>query len=187
MTATLTTATVASAAIWLNAIALLAQDGTTIRPVPQTRWESCDEMHDYYVRRFESSPGFGMSRMAQPLMLDRSGVLDLGRMSYAVQSVELVGLLHRSTPVVYVPMMHGTKIDPSFESRDLTDFEKNSLDAFLGGSDIASTGGDKAGRLRCTGTLRAKASCLGCHKSKKAGDLLGAFTYTLRSVPQQPE
>ena len=29
-------------------------------------WESCEEMHDSYVKRFVSAEGFGMSRMMPP-------------------------------------------------------------------------------------------------------------------------
>jgi hypothetical protein len=34
------------------------------------------------------------------------------------------------------------------------------------------------------GSLRAKDSCVSCHRDKKIGDLLGAFTYRLRVLPK---
>jgi Protein of unknown function (DUF3365) len=34
-------------------------------------------------------------------------------------------------------------------------------------------------RLRVVGAIRAGGECLGCHKDKRAGDMLGAFVYTL--------
>ena len=50
-------------------------------------WESCEEMHDSYVKRFVSAEGFGMSRMMTPHMRDLSGVLDLGRTRYSIESI----------------------------------------------------------------------------------------------------
>jgi hypothetical protein len=136
-------------------------------------------MHDMYVHRFEGLQGFGLSRMLQPPMFDRSGVLDDGKTQYSLDSIELVGLLKLDTPVVYMPTRHGDRPQPEgFKSRTLTNFEKDSLAAFRQGQDMASADGDKA--LRCVGALRAKDSCLRCHKDRSVGDLLGAFTYTLR-------
>ena len=68
------------------------QDKRVLTPFEPT-WETCGEMHDNYVDRFASSPGFGLSRMWQPPMLDRSGVLDFGRSRYSIENIELVGLL----------------------------------------------------------------------------------------------
>jgi hypothetical protein len=142
-------------------------------------------MHDTYVARFEGAPGFGLSRMLQTPMLDRSGVLDLGRTRYALDSVELVGLIHREVPVVYTPRLHNSGFDAKvFESRPLSDFETESLGGFQTGKGIASTPEGKPGAMHCIGALRAKDSCLACHKAARAGDLLGAFTYTLRPLPQ---
>jgi len=144
-------------------------------------------MHDFYVARFESTPGFGLSRMAQPPMLDRSGTLDAGRRQYKIESIELVGLMQRETPVVYVPWNHGFKLaETAFKDRALTPFETESLAALRAGKDMTSKGDkdDKAGQLACVGALRAKSSCLQCHRSKKPGDLLGAFSYSLRSSPK---
>jgi hypothetical protein len=182
MNTTRITTALASAAIILSATVFSAQD-TRIAPVrPPTTWESCDQMHDTYVQRFQGLEGFGLSRMAQPPMLDRAGVLDLCHTRYAIESIELVGLIRRETPVVYVPARHGLSPEPtSFTSRDLTGFEKESIAAFRTGKDMASAESGQAGGLRCVGSLRAKESCLKCHKSNQAGDLLGAFTYLLRA------
>jgi hypothetical protein len=141
-------------------------------------------MHDTYVARFEAAPGFGLSRMWRPPMLERSGVLDLGRARYSIEQHELVGLLKVNPPAVYVPDWHGAT-PVGFTSRALTDFEKQSLASFRAGKDLASADGEESGTLRCIGALRAKETCLRCHKDKKAGDLLGAFTYRLRALSQR--
>jgi hypothetical protein len=166
-------------AVLVGAAFLNAQNVVTpARPDPV--WESCEEMHDTYVARFDSSIGFGLSRMARPQMLDRAGTVDLGQTKYSIQSIELIGLLNRPAPVVYVPLMHGATVDSkTAQSRPLTDFEQDSLSAFRGGKGIASTP-EKSGTMRCMGALHANESCLRCHKDKKAGDMLGAFTYELR-------
>ena len=175
VTATLLGATVVYSA--QNPASLLSQ-------TPQT-WESCEEMHDTYVARFVSTPGFGLSRMATPPMLRRDGMLEFGRKSYSIDSVELVGLLQKETPVVYVPARHGMKVDDTtFTSRELTAFEKGAIAGFRSGKDLASTSDEQAATLACIGSLRADASCLNCHRSKKVGDLLGAFTYRLHTTPK---
>lgn len=169
---------VALPALVLGGTIVAAQEARLVPHVPQQSWESCEEMHDDYVRRFESSPGFGLSRMARPLMVERAGVLDLGRSRHALTSIELVGLLKLETPVVYVPSWHGAR-PAGFTSRELTSFEKSALAGLRTGTGMASAEERDSGVLYCMGALRAKDSCISCHRDKKPGDLLGAFTYRL--------
>jgi len=181
MRTSLLTVMAASAALLFSATVFHAQE-IKISPPSELRWESCEELHDTYVRRFEASPGFGVSRMIRPLMVERSGVLDLGRARYSIQSLELVGMLNRDTLIAYVPVAHMTGVDGrDFRNRDLTEFETSSVAAFRAGQDITSAVDGKTGTMNCAGTLRAKASCLTCHKNKKVGDLLGAFSYQLKA------
>jgi hypothetical protein len=157
-----------------GAFATAQRDPGTLLVQSPPQWESCEEMHDTYVRRFESARGFGLSRMPQPPMLDRSGILDTGRIRYAIDSIELVGLLKASGPVVYVPEMHNVRpTTADFKSRPLGEFESAAIRSFRDGKDITSTS-EASGALRCVGALRAKDTCLGCHQDKKVGDLLGA-------------
>lgn len=163
-----------------GAFATAQQDPRTLLVPSPPQWESCEEMHDMYTRRFESARGFGLSRMPQPAMLDRSGVLDTGRIKYSVDSIELVGLLKPGGPVAYVPELHSARpTTADFKSRPLGEFENAALSAFRQGRDIMSAS-DPSGALRCVGALRAKDACLRCHEDKKAGELLGAFSYRLR-------
>jgi hypothetical protein len=186
MKPTLLTITIASGLVAIAGAVLIAQDTAAVRTSPPQTWESCEEMHDTYVARFEAAPGFGLSRMSRPPMLERSGVLELGRARYTIEQHELVGLLKVNPPAVYVPDWHGAT-PVGFKSRELTDFEKQSVAAFKAGKDLASAAGEENGTMRCIGSLRAKASCLSCHRDKKTGDLLGAFTYKLRALPPRAQ
>ena len=145
-------------------------------------WESCEEMHDSYVKRFVSAEGFGMSRMMTPHMRDISGVLDLGRTRYNIESIELIGLLQQPQPTVYMPALHNSGPRGSTSQRVPTTFETSALASFRSGRDLVSQ--DSPGALRCIGAVRAADACLRCHEDKKAGDLLGAFTYRLKALPQ---
>jgi hypothetical protein len=140
-------------------------------------------MHDTYVRRFDASTGTGVSRMPQPLMVDRSGSLDFGRDRYAIARLELVGLLKRDRPVAYtLPRWHGSKIvTADFAPRELTDFETRALALLRNGRDIEAADGPERGTMLLMGALRAEPSCLKCHRDKRDGDLLGAFSYVLQA------
>lgn len=183
MTQTFVRAAVASAVALFGTTILPAQTRPLPDPLPSPTWESCEEMHDDYVLRFESVPGFGMSRMWRPPMADRSGVLDDGRTKYSIESLELVGRLKTDTPAVYTPLVHGERpAAGTFTSRALTSFEKSALESFRTGRGLAGAPAGSDGTMRCMGAVRAKSSCLRCHQDRQAGDLLGAFTYRLRAV-----
>ena len=178
------TALLTSAAILVSATVASGQLESAFRPLPAPEWESFEEMHDFYTRRFESAYGFGLARMPQPPMLDRSGRLDLGRARYAIDRLELVGLLKHSAPVVYTPVRHTGRAADDFRGRALTPFETRALAALRAGTDIEVGAATPSGTLELVGALRGDGSCLKCHKDKKAGDLLGAFTYRLRPSPR---
>src|SRR5262245_55827588 len=102
MNRTVTVVAVGSFVCLLPAAIYAAQNPTPIPVSSQPIYESCADLHDVYLRRFESAPGFGSSRMLQPPMLDRRGVVALGRKSYSIETIELVGLLKLDRPVVYI-------------------------------------------------------------------------------------
>lgn len=176
---------VAAAVISLVSTAIVpARQDPGFRVHPSPEWLCPDEMHDYYMRRFEIAEGFGLSRMPQPPMLDRSGVLEIRGERYAIQRLELVGLLKRAAPAVYVPVRHNVRFDPAdFRSRSLTPFETRALAELREGRHLVSAAGDGPGTIEVVGALRGDGSCLKCHKEQREGDLLGAFSYTLRRVP----
>jgi hypothetical protein len=173
----------AAALTLLCATIATAQQDLRLALNPPPIWESFYEMHDTYVRRFDASTGTGVSRMPQPLMLDRSGILDLGRERYSIERLELVGLLKRDHPVVYAPPLwnHSIRlVTADFKPRDLTALETRALAKLRAGRDLEAADGDESGTIALMGALRGEPSCLKCHKDKREGDLLGAFTYTLR-------
>ena len=116
--------------------------------------------------------GFEAHRFSRSPSLGDAHVLRLGR-------VELVSLLKNSRPRVYVsehlPRMEDLRDAPT---RDLTAFERDALARLRQGEDLV-TRRDGTGHW-ALGSLRAMKQCLDCHQVRR-GDLLGAFTYELRS------
>ena len=102
----------------------------------------------------------------------------LGVRRWNVVALDLVGLARHDEPVAYVskqlPRMKELKNSPT---RPLDVFEKLGLERLHAGDDlfVRLAGTD----LRMLGALRAADQCLRCHGGAR-GDLLGAFSYTLR-------
>lgn len=99
--------------------------------------------------------------------------------SWQVERIDLIGLLKHPEPVVYVseklPAMSELQNAPT---RKLDPFEARALEPIRGGDDLfAARRGDVA---RVVGALRSTKQCVGCHGGTR-GDLLGAFSYTLRA------
>lgn len=104
---------------------------------------------------------------------------------------KLIGLLGES-PAVYVHEqvnLHKLMSKPggsgnAMPKRTPDAFETRALAKLKEGMEVvASTGRDD---MRMVGAIRARADCLSCHKVQ-TGDLLGAFTYTLKSAPPASE
>jgi len=97
-----------------------------------------------------------------------------------VQRIELVGLLLSVNPIVYVtnelPAMETVREAPR---RPVDRFEANSLARIRAGNDLI--GAQSEDQLRLLGAIRSGKQCVECHGGKR-GDLLGAFSYTLRRV-----
>jgi hypothetical protein len=101
--------------------------------------------------------------------------------SWRIQHIQLLGILSQETPVVYL-----TDKLPSMEqvrqgkTRPLDLFEEAALSALRDGEDLFLAGKDET--VRMLGALRATKTCQQCHEAE-VGDLLGAFSYTLRRAP----
>jgi hypothetical protein len=99
--------------------------------------------------------------------------------SWSVQHIQLVGILSHEKPVVYL-----TDKLPSMEqvrqgkTRTLDFFEEAGLSALREGEDLFIA--SKGETARMLGALRATKTCQLCHDAQ-VGDLLGAFSYTLRA------
>jgi hypothetical protein len=97
---------------------------------------------------------------------------------WKLQTVDLVGLLMHDEPVVYVsahlPRMGELREAPT---RPLGAFESVGLSALRRGDELFVR--ERAGGLQMLGAIRAAKQCTACHGCER-GDLLGAFSYTLR-------
>ena len=150
---------------------------------PPPQWHCEEDMHDYYVQRFESSDGFGLSRTVQPPMLDRTGVLQVAGNRYSIERLELVGLQSGPEPIVYVPINHKLPFNRAdFQSRALSAFEQRALAALRKGQTVERSRDADTDTIEVMGALRGDGTCLKCHKNAKEGELLGAFSYRMRRI-----
>jgi hypothetical protein len=98
---------------------------------------------------------------------------------WEIKSLDLVGLVMHETPVVYVsdkiPEMKDIKKKPT---REMDVFESEGLEELASGKAIYMRSKDET--IRVLGPIHAGKACLKCHGDAKEGDLLGAFSYTLR-------
>jgi hypothetical protein len=97
---------------------------------------------------------------------------------WTVQTLDLVGLLTHEAPVAYVSA-HLPRMDELREAptRPLDGFETSGLEGLLRGEDLVL--GATSEGLRMLGVIRSVRQCVQCHGGER-GDLLGAFSYTLR-------
>jgi hypothetical protein len=164
-------------------------------PEPQP-FESPEAMQAEFVRRFEASPGFGMSRVIRPVFMAPSPALMFSGTKYQVAPPDLIGL--EDQPAVYAAREHAffraktnSNVRELFQARALSALETNAVASLRKGRDlvvktipldaVASRANHAAPSLLVVGALRASASCANCHGCDK-GALLGAFTYTLKPI-----
>lgn len=98
---------------------------------------------------------------------------------WQLQRLELVSLLLHDEPAVYLSdrLPEMTRTNDAF-SRPVDRFERVGLDALKRGEDLfVAQVGEK--HIRMLGALRNAKACVVCHGGGR-GDLLGAFSYTLR-------
>ncbi len=145
-------------------------------------------MHDDFVLAFVQSQGFGRMRIT-PMMRVMQDYRIRGETPLYVQGVQLIGIARHDPPMVFSSGFQGfqhseegMELPPRREGRPLTEVERADVRALEDGRRLVMH--PQADALRVTGPIRAGAECLGCHKDKRAGDLLGAFVYTL--LPEEP-
>lgn len=144
-------------------------------------------MHDDFVLTFIDSVGFGQRRL--PAM---SGVLHkpVDGSHWYVAHLELIGIAKHNPPRVFSNEMsifhQRSKLAsplPRTTGRAMTAWEKQALRDLDAGQRLTV---EKQGKgLRVVGAIRAGDECLGCHKNKRAGDMLGAFVYSLWRIPAE--
>lgn len=147
-------------------------------------------MHDAYVLAFIDSEGFGLRRL--PAM---SGLLHkpVEGTPWFVADLQLIGVAKHDPPRVFgggfsmdvfhqpnkeVPLTRG-------RGRAISSEERQALRDLDAGQRLVVHRRGSAG-LDVIGAIRAGGECLGCHKNKRAGDMLGAFVYRLEPMPKTP-
>ena len=174
--------------------------GTQVRPeLPP--FKSIEAMQAEFLRRFEASPGFGLSRVVRPVYLAPTPALVWNGATYRVVPPELVAL--EDEPVVYAPREHAStfqagittnvtrrEVRKLFKHRPLTSLETNAVLALREGRDLVVLTNrvdapeahvklvPSAPELLVFGALRAGKTCAACHQCEQ-GTLLGAFAYRL--------
>jgi hypothetical protein len=148
---------------------------------PRARQENLYQMHLNSIFDFANPNGFGFIK-------DRRHVVGFQAHEFSevprpierwtVQTLDLVGLLMHDEPVAYVSA-HLPRMDELREApiRPLDGFEVSGLDQLRRGEDLVL--GDTAKGTRMLGAIRSTKLCVECHGGER-GDLLGAFSYTLR-------
>jgi len=98
---------------------------------------------------------------------------------WEIKSLDLVGLVMHETPTVYIseklPQMTELSKRPT---REMDVFEMEGLEELMSGKDLYIRTKDEV--VRVLGPVRAGKACMNCHTDVKEGDMLGAFSYTLR-------
>jgi len=142
---------------------------------PKTGMKDLSLIHRLNLNQFSASniPLEKASKNEQPPALSEQ--------VWEIHSLDLVGLVMHDTAKVYVskklPEMKDLKNTPI---RDLDVFESEGLEELVGGKDLYVRA--KEGTIRVLGPIRASKACLKCHGDAKDGDMLGAFSYTLREA-----
>jgi hypothetical protein len=180
--------------------------GTRGAPEPPP-FKSVEAMQAEFVRRFEASPGFGLSRVIRPIFLAPTPALVWNGATYRVAPPELVALEDDS--VVYAPREHAAlhvgistnvtrrEVRKLFNHRPLTSLETNAVLALREGRDlvvltnrVAAPEGQieliSTPDLLVFGALRAGKTCAACHQCDQ-GTLLGAFAYHLAPAVTPPD
>lgn len=157
-----------------------------------TRVEPDDEVHFYHeigLSGFLYPFGFGYIKDRNHVAGFAShgfrylGVPAHESKRWRINHVQLVGILSHEQPVVYL-----TDKLPSMEqvrqgkTRPLDFFEEAALQSLREGEDLHIVSKDDT--IRMLGALRATKTCQKCHDAE-IGDLLGAFSYTLRPAPKE--
>jgi hypothetical protein len=153
---------------------------------PPDKWEPVavsgfGTLHEASVLDFVNPAGFGLFENRQRVIgFQRHGFSKVPgpEERWAVETIDLVGLLLHGEPLAYVsknlPRMDELRAAPT---RPLDSFETQGLATLRQGEELFARGSET--RVRMLGAIRATKQCLDCHGGAR-GDLLGAFSYSLR-------
>jgi len=178
---------------WIGLFAVCVPVAMTLAaksPVPTaSSWTSVEGMHADYVQAFVESEGFGKARITPMMRLMHGGILVLDGKAMRIGDVQLIGIAKHDPPVVYasgfMAFQHGDtdqRFLPMTATRRI-DAQERVILGSLEKEQVAVTLADTSGP-RAFGAIRAGSTCLECHRSKREGDLLGAFVYRLEPTQQ---
>ncbi len=140
---------------------------------PQQGLKDLSLIHRLNLNQFSASNG-PVTKGATPEKADHTK-----EQTWEIHSLDLVGLVMHDTPKVYVskrlPDMKNLNKAPI---REMDVFEAEGLEELINGKDLYVR--TKAETVRVLGPIRASQACLKCHADAKDGEMLGAFSYTLR-------
>jgi hypothetical protein len=138
------------------------------------------ELHLASVIDFTNPSGFGW-------IVDRRNVAGFQSHQFSkvpkvtqwkVETIELVGLLLHGAPVVYISeTLPAMKKGREYPTRPLNVFEQAALKRLQVGEDLYIR--ETPANIRMIGALRSATECVRCHGGER-GDLLGAFSYSLK-------
>jgi hypothetical protein len=146
-------------------------------------------MHDDGVLSFVNSEGFGRTRLPPMSEILRREIE--GTQEFIIE-VRLIGIARHTPPRVFSDVMGMSVFHlpgredprPRIASRPMNAWERQALRDLDAGQRLVIK---KDGRLtEVAGPIRAADECLGCHKNKRAGDMLGALIYTLAPIVAEP-
>ena len=169
----------------LAASVALAAGGRSARPARNDPPPALLKMHDTYVLAFVDSRGFGRTRLPAMSPLLHQPVAGT---PWFVADLEMIGVARHDPPRAFGG---GLSMDVFHRPGDTAPLERGAGRAIPAEERRALRDLDAGERLivvpegaglRVTGAIRAGDECLGCHKRKRAGDMLGAFVYRLQPV-----
>lgn len=175
---------------------------------PDSRFDSAEAMHTDHIHRFETTPGFGTSRI---MVMPRASELTLAYETYLVPKPDLIALEDKVTAyispmeMISVASLTNRTTRARLQTRPLSELETKAIASLREGRNLvvqptkfpmATLRGtqEEVSGLLAVGALRAKANCAKCHEVAE-GTLLGAFSYklyqtgtaTAQNVPNAPE
>jgi hypothetical protein len=147
-----------------------------------SRFRAAFQTHKQTVKEFVRRSGFGFERVIQ---IRGDYDRDLPLSSESVERAELVSLLVHEDPSIYQFKSANDPSQPHVQRRPLDPFEELALDHLRRGANLVWT---REQPDRMVGAIRATSDCLSCHSNAKENELLGAFSYRLKSpVPRIDE
>lgn len=168
-----------SAWYWINEMTGICSQGFVYRPTkvsfrkrmaPQNEW--VDRLvYGYPDPACQSSDAFA----------DEFPVLPDPTELWRVSSIELIGLWHRESPVVFEQRpstgfaILKTELAPT---RNVNREESAAIPKLQGDVQLVGAFDEEASKIRLVGAIRAKQSCIACHDTTE-GSLLGAFSYSI--------